>query len=174
MKRVFLLVLTGLVMLPSSAFAELELTVNPTKKAPKCYSADQAEADQGIRIHSELMVIGLNCNHMGKRHGQPLYSMYREFTAKHANIFGGYETMLIDYFKGQGDANPVASLNTLRTAYANKISNDAASIRPDVFCSRYAPRILKAAEMSASDVRKWAATIYPSHPVSQPLCAAAK
>ncbi|MGB4106800.1 MAG: hypothetical protein WBK55_03290 [Alphaproteobacteria bacterium] len=173
MNRVSLLVLTGLTMLPSLAFAELNVTVNPTKKSgPKCYSAAEAEADQGIRIHSELMVIGLNCNHMGKRHGQPLYSMYREFTAKHGKIFAGYESMLIDFFKANGDPNPVASLNTLRTIFANKISNDAAGLRPDIFCSRYAPRILKAAEMSEADVRKWAATIYTSHPVSHPVCAA--
>lgn len=171
MKRVFLFVLTGVLMLPSLAFAELELTVNPANKpAPKCYSQAEAEADQGIRIHSELMVIGLNCNHMGKRHGQPLYSMYREFTAKHGKLFAGYEELLIGYFKKTGEANPVGSLNTLRTTFANKISNDAAGLRPDIFCSRYAPRILKAAEMSEADVRKWAATIYPSHPVTHPVC----
>jgi hypothetical protein len=175
MKRVFLFVLAGVVMLPSLAFAELELTVNPNKQpGRKCYTAAEAEAEQGIRIHSELMVIGLNCNHMGKRHGQPLYSMYREFTAKYGDLFAQYETILIDYFKINNDPKPVATLNTLRTSFANKISNDAAKARPDIFCSQYAPRILKAAEMSKEDVRKWAATIYPSHPVSHPVCDAAK
>ena len=160
MKRVLLfLVFAGFLYLPVKVFAA------------QCYTQAEAEAEQGIRIHSELMVIGLNCNHMGKRYGQPLYSMYRNFTAKHGDLFAAYENLLLAYFKSNGDKNPVATLNTLRTNFANKISNDAAGIRPDIFCSRYAPRILKAAEMSTGDVRKWAATVYPSHPVSHPICA---
>lgn len=173
MKR--LLIIVAVLLLPSLAFAQTELTVTPAKKiGPKCYSLQEAEADQGIRIHSELMVIGLNCNHMGKRYGQPLYSMYRTFTAQHANLFGTYENILLKYFEKTGEPNPVSNLNTLRTSFANKISNDAAGIRPDIFCSRYAPRILKAKDMSEGDIRKWAATIHPSHPVSQPLCSDAK
>ena len=53
---------------------------------------------------------------------------------------------------------------------AAKISNDVASMRPDVFCSRYAPRITKASSMGQMDVRRWASTFYKSHPVSKPLC----
>ena len=65
-------------------------------------------------------------------------------------------------------------LDALRTKFGNKISNDAADMRPDVFCSRYAPRITKASSMNETDVRKWASTVYESHPVSKPLCAASK
>jgi hypothetical protein len=151
--------LAALLLVPNAAFAA------------KCYTQAEAEAEQGIRIHSELMVIGLNCNHMGKRHGQPLYTMYQQFTAKHGKLFATYEELLLANFKKNGEPKPEAKLHTLRTNFANKISNDAAGMRPDIFCSRYAPRILKAADMSEADVRKWAATIYPSHPVSQPVCA---
>ena len=51
------------------AAAILSMTVMPLNAfaAQKCYSAAEAEADQGIRIHSELMVIGLNCQVIGKR-----------------------------------------------------------------------------------------------------------
>ena len=139
----------------------------------KCYSNMEAEADQGIRIHSELMVIGLNCQHMGKRYGMNLYGQYRELTARHADLFASYEESLMAFFKKRGDAKPVASLNTLRTSYANKISKDAASMRPDVFCAKFAPRVDSAHKMSEADLRKWASTIYPSHPVSYPVCAGA-
>ena len=159
-------VLASLLILPFSAQA--------AKTGLRCYSQAEAEAEQGIRIHSELMVIGLNCNHMGKRHGEPLYQMYREFTAKHGKLFATYEELLMAFFKKNGDKKPEASLNTLRTNFANKISNDAAGIRPDVFCSRYAPRIIKAQNMSDEDVHKWAATTYNSHPVSYPVCGGGK
>lgn len=99
-----------------------------------------------------------------------LYSQYRQFTADYGDLFAAYERIMLDYFKRQGVANPEARLNDLRTGFANKISNDVAVMRPDVFCSRYAPRISKAAEMDRNDIRRWAATIHPSHPVSKPLC----
>ncbi len=137
----------------------------------RCYAPLEAEAEQGIRIHSELMVIGLNCNHMGKRFGDDLYGQHREFTARHGDLFAKYEEILMDFYKRNGDPNPEASLNTLRTKFANKISTDAAGIRPDIFCARYAPRIKKAHAMTRDQVRGWAATFYDSHPVSYPVCA---
>ncbi len=136
----------------------------------RCYSTAEAEADQGIRIHSELMVIGLNCQHMGARYNQTLYMDYRDFTARHAELFATYERLLLAFYNRAGEANPEARLNDLRTQYANKISKDAASMRPDIFCSRYAQRITKASAMERRDVRKWAATFFASHPVSYPLC----
>ncbi len=139
-------------------------------EASACYSPLEAEAEQGIRIHSELMVIGLNCQHMGASDSINLYSQYRQFTADHADLFAKYESLLMTHFRDSGVAKPKARLDTLRTKFANKISNDVASMRPDVFCSRYSPRITRAAEMNASDVRQWAATIYESHPVSKPVC----
>jgi hypothetical protein len=148
----------------------LLLIASPSLAKSACYSNVEAEAEQGIRIHSELMVIGLNCQHMGVRAGMNLYGDYRAFTTRHGKLFAAYENTLMEFFKKKGDAKPVASLNTLRTNVANKISDDAASMRPDVFCSKYAMRITKASSMSQTDVRKWAATIYPEYPVSYPLC----
>lgn len=138
--------------------------------AGSCYSNAEVEAEQGIRIHSELMVIGLNCQAMGQRAGMNLYGDYRQFTAEHASLFAKYEEILMAHFTKNGGAKAEAQLNALRTNFANKISNQAASMRPDVFCSKYAPRITKASEMSQTDVRRWAATVHASHPVSRPVC----
>jgi hypothetical protein len=163
MKKTALVLISALALTPMHAFAE-----------QKCYSDAEAEADQGIRIHSELMVIGLNCQVIGKRFGDDLYGTYRKFTADHANLFGGYEETLINHFKKEGAANPVSNLNELRTRYANKISDEAADMRPDIFCSNYAKRVKQAATMKEPEIKKWAGTIYPSHPVSRPLCSAEK
>ena len=54
--------------------------------AASCYTMEEAEAEQGIRIHSELMVIGLNCQHMKFSDGTNLYLEYREFTKEHENL----------------------------------------------------------------------------------------
>ena len=153
-------------------FSILILLITPlSANAGGCYSDVEAEAEQGIKIHSELMVIGLNCTHMGAREGMNLYGDYRKFTADHGDLFARYEEILLNHFKKNGGKKPEAQLNTLRTGFANKISEDAAAMRPDVFCSRYAPRILTAKKMNRTDVRKWAAKIHESHPVSKPLCA---
>lgn len=141
----------------------------PSAGHAQCYSPIEAEADQGIRIHSELMVIGLNCQAMGARHGMNLYGDYREFTAKHADLLAKYESILMNFFKKNG-MEPKQSLNTLRTDYANKISDLAAQTRPDIFCAKTAERITKTKAMSNEDIRKWAASIYKTHPVSYNLC----
>jgi hypothetical protein len=138
--------------------------------ASTCYTLDEAEAEQGIRIHSELMVIGLNCMNMQFRDGTNLYKKYNQFTVDNVDIFSSYEDKLLSYYQKQGDSDPEASLNTLRTRLANHISNSAARMKPDQFCNRYAGRLFKAADMDRSTIRKWASTIYPSHPVSRPLC----
>ena len=158
MTRVFLSVLTIIFLAASPVYAS------------SCYSQQEAEAEQGIRIHSELMVIGLNCQHLGKAKGNDLYGKYREFTAKYSDLFATYERIIMKHMAKNGDRNPEASLNTLRTEFANKISNDAAKMRPDIFCKSYSPRIDKAAQLNYEGVRRWAATIFPSHPVSKPVC----
>jgi len=147
----------------------LSISLLSTTVHAKCYSKIEAEADQGIRIHSELMVIGLNCQAMGARQGLNLYGDYRQFTNDHAELFSRYEEILINFYKNNGDVSK-GKLNALRTKYANAISKIAASQRPDVFCAQSASRIEKAAAMQRSDLRRWASTLYDSHPVSYPLC----
>lgn len=141
--------------------------------AAACYTMPEAEAEQGIRIHSELMVIGLNCQHMYKANGKNLYSAYRTFTADNIKLFAAYERNLMEYFRRTGSPDPEGQLNAMRTIFANKIANDSARMRPDQFCKHYAGRIEKVAKMSQSDIKKWAATFYPSHPTSKPICASA-
>jgi hypothetical protein len=156
--KFFGLVLATLVMLSGPAFAST------------CYTQKEAEAEQAIRISSELMVIGLNCQMMKFKDGTNLYVKYRQFASQHADLFASYEETLIGYYRRTGAANPEAKLNDMRTLLANKIATDAANMSPDQFCNRFVPRIFKASNMSRAELATWAGTIYPSHPVSQPVC----
>ena len=153
----FLVIFLGVMLFSSSSFA-------------KCYSMKQAEAEQGIRIHSELMVIALNCQHLWPKDKKNLYLQYKEFTKEHEDIFAGYEKTLIKFYKNEGLKAPEKHLHEVRTAFANKISKDAATMRPDGFCKAYAPRVPKAAQMNEATLHKWASRIFPSHPVSHPMC----
>jgi len=136
-----------------------------------CYSAQEAEAEQGVRIHSELMVIGLNCTHMANINGKNLYLEHKKFTHDHQKLFSTYEKILMAYMKRNGVKNPDKAMHAMRTKFANKISNDVAKMRPDIFCRTYSGRIEKASKLTEMQLRKWAATPFESYPVSKPLCA---
>ncbi|PZP54667.1 MAG: hypothetical protein DI586_09195 [Micavibrio aeruginosavorus] len=150
----------------SSVMAQTRLSVGAA-----CYTPLEAEAEQGIRIHSELMVIALNCQHLTPVGQENLYSQFRKFTAKNAALFSTYEMLLINFFKKTGSSNPDREMHTLRTNYANRISKDAATMRPDAFCSTYMPRIQKAAVMNEASLHKWASTFFPGFGPTRPICA---
>lgn len=160
MKKSVLTIMTLCAMIPASL----------ASAASNCYTPVEAEAEQGIRIHSELMVIGLNCQRNYRANGENLYAAYRKFTAANGKLFAEYETKLISFFEATGSRNAEGDLNNLRTAFANKISLDAAKMRPDMFCYRYAPRIEKVQKMNDAALRNWARTSYSSHPTTTPLC----
>ncbi len=142
------------------------VAVSMPANASSCYTMSEAEAEQGIRIQSELMVIGLNCQHKVKG----IYNKYRQLANNNSKLFSSYNQTMINHFKKSGIKNTEAEINAMRTSYANKISEIAAELRPDVFCAKYAPRIEKASAMNQEQIRKWASTFFPSHPVSKPLC----
>lgn len=135
-----------------------------------CLQPHEAEAEQGIRIHSELMVIGLNCQHMTPRGWKNFYQQYREISARHGALIAGYESTLIAHYTEIGIKNPEGRLNDLRTVFANKVSVDAARMRPDLFCTRFAPRLPEVAKMSTQQLKEWAASTYRTVGTSEPLC----
>lgn len=155
-----------------TAFIFLGFLFSPAALAgAACYSNAEAEAEQGIRIHSELMVIGLNCQHMTPRGWKNFYQQYREITARHAGLFSGYEQTLIAYHQRNGAGGGAErKVHDMRTSFANKVSTDIARMRPDVFCATYSPRIPKTAQMSQAEIRQWAASTATPHRLSRPLC----
>lgn len=142
-----------------------------TSVQAKCYNSAEFEAEQGLRIHSELMVISLNCHQSTHKNGN-LYIQYKDFTRRHQGLISQYEQTMKNYFSRAGSRNPESDINDLRTKLANRISNDAARMRPNVFCKAYGGRITQALGMDQPKLRRWASTPFPGHPLSQPLCTA--
>ena len=138
--------------------------------AGDCYNSQEAEAEQAVRIHSELMVIGLNCQHMTPRGWKNFYQEYREITNRHESLFSEYEQTLINYYSRNGSNDAERQLHDLRTGFANKVSTDAATMRPDIFCATFAPRIPKVAQMSRAELQQWASSTSATQPLSQPVC----
>jgi hypothetical protein len=146
------------------------MTISAPALANSCYSTKEAEAEQGLRIHSELMVIGLNCQHMTPRGWKNFYQEYREITARNKALFHQYEETLINHYSQSGAGNAERKIHTMRTNFANKISTNAAQMRPDVFCANFAPRIPKVAQMSQQELRQWAVSAAATQPQSKPVC----
>ena len=169
MKPILLAVLLTILGV-SPAVAQMKVDVGvPGLAGRQCYTPEEAEAEQGIKIHSELMVIALNCQHMTPRGWKNFYQQYQEITARNAPLIGGYENILINYFALAGKPNPERAFHDLRTDFANKVSTDAARMRPDIFCANFAPRLPKVDKMSSADIKGWA-TGAAKNGSSRPLC----
>jgi hypothetical protein len=147
----------------------MRFSVAPTLKN-SCYGPDEAEAEQGLRIHSELMVIALNCQHMTPRGWKNFYQQYQEITLRNQSLIRGYEDTLINHYANSGRLDPERSLHDLRTVLANKVSTDAARMRPDIFCATFAPRLPKVEKMSPSDLKTWAIQAKAGQRLSEPMC----
>lgn len=135
--------------------------------ASNCYSFQEFEAEQGLRIHSELMVIGLTCQKVSG--GAGLYNKYRKFTNKNQYLLGQYEDLMLAHYRSYGQ-DAEASLHDLRTGLANEISQKAIRMNMVAFCRHYGGRIDQALNMDHDTLRKWAQQQWPTQPPSKPLC----
>jgi hypothetical protein len=170
MKKFVFVLLACIFSFTSSVMAQMKVDVGvPGLAGRNCYTPEEAEAEQGIRIHSELMVIALNCQHMTPRGWKNFYVQYQGITARNANLIGGYENVLINFFALAGKGNPERAFHDMRTDFANKVSTDAARMRPDVFCANFANRLPKVDKMNSDDIQRWAASSSRSG-ASRPLC----
>lgn len=142
------------------------LAARPAAASRMCYNMAEFEAEQGLRIHSELMVIGLTCAKMP--YGGNLYSKYQTFTAKNQNLISMYESALIEHFRKEG-GNAEAQFHTLRTGLANHISQLAIG-NVVGFCNAFSPRIDAALAMDQGKLRMWAQQVWRDAPTSRPVC----
>lgn len=150
-------------------FSILVLLLSSTAtQAAACYTVREFEAEQGLRIHSELMVIALTCMKMPQASG--IYQKYNAFTQKNQILLNSYERDLISFYRASGEAKPEKKFHSLRTGLANKISTHAISMSTASFCRQFAPRIDSALQMDQGKLRRWAQHVWPDTPTSEPLC----
>ena len=146
----------------------LSFTAVEKAHASRCYNINQFEAEQGLRIHSELMVIGLTCQLIPGYNG--LYGQYQQFTHKNRTLIADYENRLINFYKTRGSGEPTRKLHTLRTDIANEISQHAIKMSVTSFCNHFSPRLERAMHMDQPTLQRWARQIWPDQKTSTPLC----
>ncbi len=145
------------------------LVSTPAMAAQQCYSLEQLEAEQGLRIHTELMIIALNCQHLVDPSIQ-LNHQYEQFTNKNIGLIKRYEDTMRAVFRAEGRPNSESDLNDFRTMLANRIANEAVRLQPNVFCRAYSGLITQANNMDQPHFRKWAQTVFAGYPLTHPMC----
>lgn len=109
----------------------------PAVAAPSCPSLSESEAQQAIKMHTELMVIGLSC----LREGVSAFGHYQRFTNAHATAIRGYEATMIGYMKKNYPDNPTKRFDKLRTDLANELAQSVVKVSPETFCATTAARL---------------------------------
>lgn len=125
----------------------------PAAKAP-CYTPAEFEAEQAIRLHTELMVVGLTCQAMDPKGGPSLFAQYKMFTLKHQAAVQGWEKALIAHYKRAGVRNPTKEFDSFRTRLANEMSQRAIALSAQIFCENHVPVVGAAMAMPEKDVQK--------------------
>lgn len=124
-----------------------------TPKGP-CYSVPEFEAEQGIRLHTELMVVGLTCQSMDVKGEPSLFNQYKMFTLKHQARIQAWEKALVDYYKRTSKGNPTRNFDSFRTRLANETSQRAIALSTPVFCGVHAPLVAHAMAASLEEIER--------------------
>ena len=128
-----------------SAFA-----VAPAFAGNACYTPAQLQAEQLLRLHSELMVITVTCR--TDSNGHDLGAIYGDFTKKHIRVLHDAEQTMIGYYKNTGTGKPLDRLDRLRTVLANEYGQKAADMSGSEFCAKYRDRVPQFDAMIGADV----------------------
>ncbi|MEA1676047.1 hypothetical protein [Nitrospirillum sp. BR 11163] len=123
------------------------------KVSGPCYSPAEFDAEQAIRYHTRLMVIGLTCQQLGGNY-EGLYVRYKKFTLAHRTQIIAWEDSLIAHYRKTTKGNPNRALDTLRTHLANEMSQHIAAVSTDIYCAQHVDLLAQAELMSDADVVK--------------------
>jgi hypothetical protein len=136
------IVLGLVVLLPAPAFAAARL----------CYSPAELQAEQTLRLHSQLMVIAVTCR-QGSR-GQDLVRAYAAFTHDNITMLADAEHTLISYYKIRFHDDGISHLDTLRTQLGNESGQESADDTAPLFCRQYRDRVIALYYDSPAQVQK--------------------
>lgn len=132
--------------------AAVTVAAVPAAAATACYSPAEFEAEQAIRLHTELMVVGLTCQRLDP--AKDAFGNYQKFTTKHRAALMEYEKRLLSHFrrieKGAGEKR----FHTFRTEMANEVAQRAALMLPAAYCAIGQAVVEKAIAMSTDDFRR--------------------
>jgi hypothetical protein len=105
----------------------------PAMAGSACYTADEAKAENLLRLHSKLMVVTVTCRQGSD--GRDLVPAYTGFTQKNIRALHEAEATMTAYYKKTGRGDPTSRLDRLRTLLANEYGKQIADVSAPQFCA---------------------------------------
>ncbi|HSK39640.1 MAG TPA: hypothetical protein VK943_07715 [Arenibaculum sp.] len=141
----------------------------PATAAPACYSSSEFEAEQALRLHTELMMVGLTCHRLDL--SQDFFGKYQQFTTMHRRELMDYEGRLVGHFRRNEKGNGEKLFHTFRTEMANEVAQRAALLTVGSYCRTARTLVDGVMAMSAEDLKRVLAEAGgPGYLASRPPC----
>lgn len=141
---------------------------SPAFAAGRCYSAQEAGAEQILRLHSELMVITVTCKQGST--GRDLVRAYTGFTQRNIEPIKDAEQTMIRFYEKAYGGKGVSRLDTLRTKLANEFGQESADISAPVFCAQRRDKVLSMYDSPPKSLQSAAVQGYANAHYYEPLC----
>ncbi|WP_247882438.1 hypothetical protein [Azospirillum sp. TSA2s] len=154
---------------PAAAKARPAKSSGPA--TPACYNRSEYAAEQMMRLHTEMMIVGLTCRTVTP--DKKPFDLYQDFSVKNRAMLSNSEASLIAFYKRSGGGNATRQFDMFRTELANEISRRAATIGIPQYCANFVDRSVAAKDLTPDDLRtlttdeKGAGLM---HLASRPLC----
>ncbi len=124
-------------------------------QAGECYTPDEFEAEQGLRLHTDLEVIMLTCKYDGYR--RPLKDSYAVFLKKYSKQIHKWENTIARAYASSGGSRGEV-IDNFRTSLANQKSHESSAMNPRQFCIAYANWVPAVAAWSPDQVMNYVRT----------------
>ncbi len=119
-----------------------------TAKPHACYTHSEHEAEQLIRMHTEMMVVGLTCRSVVPEKNP--FGIYQDFSVKNRALLSSSEATMVGHYKRSGGG--LKQFDTYRTELANEVSRRAATIGIPQYCETFVDRSKAAKDLDAADI----------------------
>lgn len=135
--------------------------------ARECYVPEEYEAEQGLRLHTDLEVISLTCKYDGYR--RPLRQSYGVFVKKYSKWISGWENTIARLYAYMGNSKNEV-IDNFRTSLANAKGREAGTLTPRQFCLKYANWVPAVASWTPDQVKEYIRRPDPDRKTRKPLC----
>ncbi|MDD3183018.1 MAG: hypothetical protein PHD48_09470 [Alphaproteobacteria bacterium] len=146
----------------------LALISSPAFAGGRCYSAQELQAEQLLRLHSELMVITVTCKQSST--GRDLVRAYTGFTRRNIKQLKNAEQALIGFYEKFYGGNGVSRLDTLRTKLANEFGQESANVSAPTFCAQRRDKVIAMYDSPPKSLRVASMEAYKRALNYEPVC----
>ena len=137
----------------------------PARAAAICYSSDEMEAEQGMRLQNELLLVGMAC---GKAQN------YRSFIEAHNDLWQDYEETLQKFFQDKNGMSQTAAKNNVsdfKVKFVNETGLRMAQISKPLFCRMHLKSFEDIKSKTNEEIRIKLRTAKPHQAPAYPACA---